>query len=78
MDDVVDCIAFSSPNAITGQTVAINVVTDLDDVELKLLKKKIRKYCLSKLDVYKVPTKINFTNSTNVSARFKKIRTGLS
>ncbi|MCE7566306.1 AMP-binding protein [Aliivibrio fischeri] len=78
IDDVVDCIAFSSPNAITGQTVAINVVTDLDDVELKLLKKKIRKYCLSKLDVYKVPTKINFTNSTNVSARFKKIRTGLS
>lgn len=75
--DIDDCVAFSAPNAITGQTVAINIVTK-DSVDTKLLKKQIRKHCLSKLDSYKVPTKINFTVNASVSERFKKVRHNLS
>lgn len=77
VEGVLDCVAYAVKNSINGQTVAINVVIS-EHADPKLLKKKIRKHCLSKLDMYKVPTKVKFTESASVSSRFKKIRNGLS
>lgn len=73
VDGVMDCVAFSAPNAITGQTVAINV-SIRPGIELKECKKLIRKHCKQNLDGYKVPTKVTFSSDTGVSNRFKKIR----
>ncbi|MBO0215414.1 AMP-binding protein [Vibrio sp. Vb2880] len=73
VDGVMDCVAFSAPNAITGQTVAINV-SIRPGIEPKECKKLIRKHCKQNLDGYKVPTKVTFSSDTGVSNRFKKIR----
>ncbi|PMM38482.1 ANL family adenylate-forming protein [Vibrio lentus] len=81
MKEIDDCIVYSVVNSITGQSVAVNVVVsngyDNED-DQKLIKKKLRKKCLSELDRYKVPTKISFTLGAGVGERFKKIRTDLN
>ncbi|OUJ21443.1 hypothetical protein BTO19_26490, partial [Vibrio parahaemolyticus] len=64
---------YAASNAITGQTVVANI-TPASDMDLKELKKQIRKYCRTKLDSYKVPTKMNFSTDTGISDRFKKVR----
>ncbi|ASI89223.1 ANL family adenylate-forming protein [Vibrio mediterranei] len=73
LDNVDDCVVYAAANAITGQTVVANV-TPATGVDLKDLKKQIRKHCRSQLDAYKVPTKVNFNTDTGVSERFKKVR----
>lgn len=70
--EVKDCLAFSMPNAITGQNVAINVSSNSSD--LSTLKKKIRIHCKENLDSFKVPRKINFTDEISYNNRFKKKR----
>ncbi|ELB2036762.1 long-chain fatty acid--CoA ligase [Vibrio parahaemolyticus] len=73
VDGVEDCVVYAASNAITGQTVVANI-TPASDMDLKELKKQIRKYCRTKLDSYKVPTKMNFSTDTGISDRFKKVR----
>jgi acyl-coenzyme A synthetase/AMP-(fatty) acid ligase len=73
MDEILDVLAYGEPNAITGQSVVVDIVIK-DGIEQKQIKKKIRKYCREKLDNYKIPTKININNTIKHSARFKKIR----
>ena len=73
VDGVEDCIVYAAANAITGQTVVANI-TAASNLDLKDLKKQIRKYCRSQLDAYKVPTKVNFNTDTGISERFKKVR----
>jgi acyl-CoA synthetase (AMP-forming)/AMP-acid ligase II len=71
--EVVDCMVYGETNAITGQTVIADVVLN-KLIDKYKAKKIIRKYCRSKLENYKVPTKINFVEKTNFGDRFKKIR----
>ena len=73
IDGIEDCVVYAAANAITGQTVVANV-TPSASTDLKELKKQIRKCCRAQLDIYKVPTKINFNTDTGVSERFKKVR----
>lgn len=73
LDFIQDCIVNGEPNAITGQTVVANVVLK-NPMEANELRKAIRRHCLSKLDSYKVPTKIKVMESLNISERFKKTR----
>ncbi|MDF4532314.1 AMP-binding protein, partial [Vibrio parahaemolyticus] len=73
IDDVEDCVVYADASAITGQTVVASVTPRLN-VDLKELKKRIRKHCRDRLDSYKVPTKVIFSEDTGVSERFKKVR----
>ena len=66
-----DAMVYGEKNAITGQSVVCDVVTDVDKKEIK---KIIRTYCKDKLDKYKIPTKVNVVEKTNFSDRFKKMR----
>lgn len=70
---VEDCVVYARPNAITGQTVAVNIVL-VDGCTAKDIKSSVRKYCKSKLEAYKVPTKYLFNQDAGVGERFKKIR----
>ncbi|HDY7469370.1 TPA: long-chain fatty acid--CoA ligase [Vibrio vulnificus] len=70
---VSDCVVYAVANAITGQTVATNVVLEVGADE-KVVKKEIRKHCKANLDRYKVPTKIIFSKDAAIGERFKKIR----
>ena len=66
-----DAMVYGEKNAITGQSVVCDVVTDVDKKEIK---KIIRTYCKDRLDKYKIPTKVNVVEKTNFSDRFKKMR----
>lgn len=70
---VADCVVYAVANAITGQTVATNVVLE-SGVDEKVAKKDIRKHCKASLDRYKVPTKMVFSEDAAIGERFKKIR----
>lgn len=69
--DVVDCTAFSMPNGMTGQAVAVRVVPK-KGVVLKDLKLAIRQVCTVKLERYKIPVKIIFESDLKHTDRFKK------
>lgn len=73
METIQDCMAYGEQNAITGQSVVIDVVTSLD-TKPRIMKAEIRKFCKGRLASYKIPTKVNIVKRTNISQRFKKIR----
>ena len=68
----IDCRVFGEKSAIIGQTVAAEVVAQ-NTQDLEKLRASIRATCRSVLSAYKVPTRINFTNSIT-AARLKKLR----
>jgi acyl-CoA synthetase (AMP-forming)/AMP-acid ligase II len=73
MPEILDCMVYGEKNAITGESVVVDVV--LRDNELSSsIKKLIRSYCKDKLDNYKIPTKAIIVEHTNFGERFKKIR----
>ena len=72
IEGVQDCTVFGESNAITGNIVCAKIVIhkDLDKFEMK---KEIKKVCREKLDKFKVPNKITFSQKIQYSDRFKKI-----
>lgn len=72
LEQVDDCIAYSVPNAITGQSVGLSVTTHMQDE--KDFKKLVRNHCRAHLDAFKVPTKIDIIDKVAFNQRFKKIR----
>jgi len=68
-----DCMVYGASNAITGQMVCADVVLKSGDSESEA-RSEIRRYCLQKLERYKVPSKINFVAAIPRSSRFKKTR----
>ena len=76
LDEVKDCIAYGQNNSITGQIVALKVVTKKTVIP-KDLKALIRKHCKAQLDNYKIPVKIEFVDKLELSNRFKKKRNKL-
>jgi acyl-coenzyme A synthetase/AMP-(fatty) acid ligase len=73
MDEVSDCMVYPDKSAITGQIVVADIVLNRH-VSPKEARAMIRKFCKDRLEEYKVPVKINFTEKTNFNQRFKKIR----
>ncbi len=73
MPEIADCMVYAESNAITGQIVAADVVLK-DNTNVSSIKKKIRSFCNDKLDIFKIPAKINIVSNTNFNERFKKIR----
>ena len=73
MSEIDDCVVYSKPNAITGQTVAANIVT-CDPIAPRELRKLIRFFCRERLAAYKVPTTVKIIDHVDFSARFKKVR----
>jgi len=71
--EIEDCMVYGEANIITGQTVVCDVVLK-NELTQNEIKKIVRKFCKDKLDVYKIPTKVNVVDKTNFSDRFKKIR----
>jgi acyl-coenzyme A synthetase/AMP-(fatty) acid ligase len=73
LHEIHDCKARGVTNAITGQIVVVDVVIN-KDYGSNEIKSIIRNHCRKKLDLYKVPAKINIVESIEFSDRFKKIR----
>jgi acyl-coenzyme A synthetase/AMP-(fatty) acid ligase len=73
IEGVNDCLVYAKSNAITGQAVAVDIVSD-KSVDKKLLKQTVRKQCFTHLARFKIPTKIHFVEQLCVGNRFKKMR----
>ena len=73
MDNINDVSVFSKDNPIMGKIVAARI--NLENEEpVNSLKKRIRKYCKSRLESFKIPAYIEITKEIQVSDRFKKAR----
>ena len=68
---VADCRVRGEPHPLTGQTVAVDVVTLLPDHEA--LRSAIRGACHERLARHKIPTRVTFVPSVS-GARMKKTR----
>ena len=74
LDFVIDVEVYAEKNLIVGNIVCAKVKidnqSDIDDVE-----EKIKSYCRSKLEAFKIPIKLKLVDQNIHSFRFKKIRT---
>lgn len=69
---IIDCTVYGEENIIIGNIVCAKII--IDKIENpKKIKKEIKIVCISKLDKYKVPSKILFEYNLSYSKRFKKL-----
>jgi acyl-CoA synthetase (AMP-forming)/AMP-acid ligase II len=68
---VTDCRARGEPNALTGQTIVVDVVAS--DTDQEALRAAIRSACREHLARHKTPTRVNFVLSVS-GERMKKTR----
>ena len=73
LENIADCVVYAEQNAITGQSVSCDVVLK-NTMAKDELKKLIRSTCASKLERYKIPSKINVVEKIAFTNRFKKVR----
>jgi acyl-coenzyme A synthetase/AMP-(fatty) acid ligase len=73
MPKIADCIVYGSKNLITGQMVVADIVLE-NEADPSTIRIEVLKFCKDKLDVYKIPAKINIVDKTNFGNRFKKFR----
>nr|WP_321312068.1 fatty acid--CoA ligase family protein [uncultured Campylobacter sp.] len=73
LENIADCVVYAEKNAITGQSVSCDVMLK-NTMAKDELKKLIRSACASKLERYKIPSKINVVEKIAFTNRFKKVR----
>jgi acyl-CoA synthetase (AMP-forming)/AMP-acid ligase II len=73
MGNVADVTVFGERNAITGQVVCANVCLRHPQ-DLKAFTRELRAYCASRLEPFKVPSRVKIVTDEMYSARFKKMR----
>jgi acyl-CoA synthetase (AMP-forming)/AMP-acid ligase II len=73
INGVKDAIVYGEKNPLIGEIVVANVKVDELNNNKKFIS-LIKRYCRDKLDKYKIPVKINFTQKDLNSDRFKRIR----
>ena len=74
MGNIQDVTVMGEPNPITGSMV-VAVVTLDEPEDPNLLKRRMREFCKDRLERFKVPVKIQVTEESQVTTRFKKVRT---
>lgn len=70
---VSDVLVYAEDNRLTGKIVCAKVKYNTDEPKAEIIK-RIKTYCRSKLQSFKVPVKIELVNDTFESGRFKKNR----
>ena len=73
INGVKDAIVYGEKNPLIGEIVVANVKVDELNNNKKFIS-LIKKYCREKLDKFKIPVKINFTQKDLISERFKRSR----
>jgi acyl-coenzyme A synthetase/AMP-(fatty) acid ligase len=73
IESVQDCVVRAEKNVITGQMVCADIVL-MDGFDFKEEKRKIKNFCINKLDSFKVPVRITQVQSVLYTDRFKKNR----
>tara|TARA_B100000965_G_C19564882_1_gene746332 strand:- start:394 stop:1767 length:1374 start_codon:yes stop_codon:yes gene_type:complete len=73
MEQIDDCIVYAKQNPIMGQSVNADIVTT-NEISNRDARRLIQKYCMNKLEAYKIPSSVKVVSKTNFGSRFKKIR----
>jgi acyl-CoA synthetase (AMP-forming)/AMP-acid ligase II len=73
MDNVREATVSARPNPVTGQVVAARI-TLLQCEDPKAFKSRTRKFCLERLERYKIPAVIEIVEDAHHGERFKKSR----
>jgi long-chain acyl-CoA synthetase len=73
MENIKEVAVFGKDNPILGKIVVARINIDKDE-SLYDLKKRIRTYCKTKLESFKIPMEIEIASKSQVTDRFKKIR----
>jgi acyl-coenzyme A synthetase/AMP-(fatty) acid ligase len=74
LDFIEDVRVYGEKNDLMGNIVVAEISIESKFQDLNLIKRNIKQYCKSKLEHYKVPVKILFSDNLLHSDRFKKIR----
>lgn len=74
MPEILDVIVFAENNALTGKIVCAKVKYNGTESKSDIIK-RIKTYCRTKLESFKVPIKIELVDDSFESERFKKTRT---
>ncbi len=73
MDNVKDAAVYGAKNPIMGSVVSAKVCLN-EPESLAYFKKRMRVFCKTKLEPFKVPVDIEIVENLEVSGRFKKVR----
>ena len=73
MENVKGATVRGEKNPLTGNIVVARLVLDKAE-EVLLLKKRVRDFCKDKLEIYKMPVKIEVESELRHTERFKKVR----
>jgi acyl-CoA synthetase (AMP-forming)/AMP-acid ligase II len=70
---VEDCVVYGKPNAITGQTVCVDIKPK-GELTRAIVRKHVLEFLAGKVEPFKIPSKISVVDSIEVSQRLKKVR----
>jgi long-chain acyl-CoA synthetase len=71
--EIEDVYVYGESNPLTGKIVCAKIKYNGYETKSDIVR-KVKAYCRTKLESFKIPVKIEFTDSTFVSDRFKKMR----
>jgi len=75
ISDVEDVVVYAENNLLTGKIVCAKIKYGGTETKADVVK-KVKTYCRTKLEAFKVPVKIDLVGNTFESERFKKNRIG--
>ncbi|MGN5378594.1 AMP-binding enzyme [Streptomyces lasalocidi] len=70
---VEDCVVYGKPNAITGQSVCVDI-KPRGELTRATLRTHVAEFLADKVEPFKMPSKINVVETIAVSDRLKKVR----
>ena len=72
--EISDVLVYGGSNPLTGKIVCAKISYNGDEAKSEIIK-RVKRYCREKLEPFKVPVKVEFTETTFENDRFKKSRT---
>ncbi len=70
---VEDCVVYGKPNAITGQSVCVDI-KPTGEITRAALRQHVMEFLAGRIESFKVPSKINLVDTIAMSDRMKKLR----
>lgn len=74
VDGVLDAVVFGKPHPMLGASVFARLQVPAGEIDPASLRTKVRQGLAGKIEPYKIPQKMEFTQDRLESARFKKVR----
>ena len=77
LDNVADAIVYGEKNPVTGNIICADVRL-IKDENASDFRVRLKKFCMTKLSAFKIPSRVKILEEIKFSERFKKIKTNKS